>query len=130
MCINEERFMLKRIIIPYNSNLKQPSRELCKNMTDAERKLWLKIKRKQLKGFQFLRQRPIGNYIVYFYCPEAKLVIEVDGSQHLTPEGRESDRSRDVCLCSLGLRVLRFHDREVLTNINGVVTAIVDTLES
>ena len=71
-------------------------------MTDSERKLWSKIRRKQLKGFQFLRQRPIGNYIVDFSCPEAKLVIEVDGGQHFTETGIEKDNSRDKYLNSLG----------------------------
>jgi very-short-patch-repair endonuclease len=63
----------------YNTKLKKYSQELRKNMTDAERLLWSKLRRKQVKNFQFYRQRIIGNYIVDFYCPSSKLIIEVDG---------------------------------------------------
>ena len=119
--------MPKRQIIPYNPKLKERARELRKNMTDAERKLWTSIRRKQLNNFQFLRQRPIGNFIVDFYCPEANLVIEVDGGQHFTEEGQESDQSRDAFLKGLGLHVLRFNNHEVLKNIEGVVGDIIYT---
>ena len=97
-------------------------------MTEAERKLWKYIRRKQIQGKQFLRQRPIGQYIVDFYCPEAKLVIEVDGGQHFTSEGYESDQSRDAFLNGLDLRILRFNNTEVLTNIEGVVNEIENKL--
>jgi len=93
-------------------------------MTEAERQLWKYIRRKQIQGKQFLRQRPIGQYIVDFYCPEAKLVIEVDGGQHFTAEDQESDQSRDAFLNGLDLRILRFNNNEVLTNIEGVVNEI------
>jgi len=63
----------------YNVGLKKYSQELRKNMTDAEKLLWSKLRRKQPKGQQVYRQRIIGNYIVDFYCPKAKLVIEIDG---------------------------------------------------
>jgi len=71
----------------YNTNLKKYSQELRKNMTDAERLLWSKLRVKQLKGLQIYRQRIIGNYIVDFYCPKANLIIEIDGGQHYTDEG-------------------------------------------
>ena len=111
-------------MLPYNKNLKQYSRQLRGNMTDAERHLWTKIRMKQLKGYQFYRQKPVGDYIVDFFCPRAKLVIEVDGSQHFADEMTEYDRIRDEYLSSLGLRVLRFTNTEVLTNIEGVVESI------
>ena len=111
-------------MLPYNKNLKQYSRQLRENMTDAERKLWSKIRMKQLKGYQFYRQKPIGDYIVDFFCPRAKLVIEVDGSQHLSDEVTEYDRIRNEYFSSLGLRVLRFTNTEVLKNIAGVVESI------
>ena len=111
-------------MLPYNRNLKQHSRQLRENMTDAERHLWEKIRMKQLKGYQFYRQKPIGDYIVDFFCPRAKLVIEVDGSQHLSDEMTEYDRIRNEYLSSLGLRVLRFTNTEVLKNIAGVVESI------
>ena len=70
----------------YNPKLKKYSQELRKNMTDAERQLWSKLRGKQLKGLQIYRQRIIGNYIVDFYCPKANLIIEIDGGQHYTPQ--------------------------------------------
>jgi very-short-patch-repair endonuclease len=108
----------------YNGNLKQYARQLRKNMTDAERRLWAKIRMKQLKEYQFYRQKPIGDYIVDFFCPRAKLVIEVDGSHHLVGETIKYDRIRDEYLGSFGLRVLRFTNTDVLTRIEGVVERI------
>jgi very-short-patch-repair endonuclease len=116
-------------MLPYNKNLKQPSRQLRENMADAERHLWSKVRMKQLKGRQFYRQKPIGDYIVDFYCPKAKLVIEVDGSQHFSDEVTSYDRIRDECLSSLGLRVLRFTNTEVLTNAEGVLERISEHME-
>jgi very-short-patch-repair endonuclease len=108
----------------YNKNLKQLSRQLRENMTDAEKRLWAKVRMKQVKEHQFYRQKPIGDYIVDFFCPRAKLVIEIDGSHHFVGETIEYDRIRDDYLSSLGLRVLRFTNTEVLTNIEGVVESI------
>lgn len=115
-------------MLPYNKNLKQYSRQLRENMTDAERKLWAKIRRKQIKEYQFYRQKPIGDYIVDFYCPRAKLIVEIDGSQHLVGETIQYDRIRDDYLSSLGLRVLRFTNTDVLTNIKGVIERIEDEI--
>jgi len=117
-------------MLPYNRKLKQPAGQLRKNMTDAERQLWAKIRMKQLKGHQFYRQKPIGGYIVDFFCPGAKLVIEVDGSQHFTDEKAEYDRIRDEYLSSLGLRVLRFSNSDVMAHIEGVVKRIEETATS
>ena len=116
-------------MIPYNRNLKQYSRQLRGNMTDAERHLWAKIRMKQLKGYQFYRQKPIGDYIVDFFCPRAKLVIEVDGSQHFSDEMTEYDRIRNEYLSSLGLRVLRFINTDVVTHIERVVENIIENIE-
>ena len=116
-------------MLPYNVELKQRSRELRENMTDAERCLWARLRRKQLKGCQFYRQKPIGDYIVDFFCPRAKLVIEVDGGQHYSDEGSEYDRIRNEHLRSLGLRVLRFTNTDVLTRIEGVVESIIENME-
>lgn len=114
---------------PYNKNLKQPSRDLRKNMTDAEQLLWQRIRRKQILGLQFYRQKPILNFIVDFYCPKANLVIECDGGQHYTEEGLEADRVRDQALGQLGLNVLRFDNRQVLTEIDAVVEWIYCVVE-
>ncbi|MFC1949254.1 endonuclease domain-containing protein [Chloroflexota bacterium] len=111
-------------MLSYNKDLKQYSRQLRTSMTDAEKRLWAKIRMRQLKGHQFYRQKPIGDYIVDFFCPEAKLVIEVDGSHHLVGETIEYDRVRDEYLSSLDLRILRFTNNDVLTNIDGVVERI------
>jgi very-short-patch-repair endonuclease len=98
-------------------------------MTDAEIKLWAVIRMKQLEGFQFYRQRIIGSYIIDFYCPKAKLVIEVDGSQHYESEQIEEDRKRDDYLKIRGFKVLRFNDNEVLTNIEGVLENILENIQ-
>jgi len=112
----------------YNRNLKRYSSELRKNMTDAERHLWSKIRMRQINDCQFFRQRIIGDYIVDFFCPRAKLVIEVDGSQHESDEILEADRKRDEYLQNQGLTVLRFNDVEVLNNIEGVVENILENV--
>ncbi len=112
----------------YNTKLKGQSRWLRRNMTDAERLLWSKIRSKQLKGYQFYRQRIIGNYIVDFYCPKAKLVIELDGGQHYSKKGIEKDNIRDNYIDGQNLKVLRFSDRDVFENINGVVDKIYENM--
>ena len=109
---------------PYNKNLKQPARDLRNNMTDAELLLWSKLRRKQILGLHFYRQKPLLNCIVDFYCPSANLVIECDGSQHYTNEGLEADRIRDKALAQLGLKVLRFDNRQVLGEIDAVIEVI------
>lgn len=111
-------------MLPYNKNLKTLARELRKNMTDAERRLWSKIRRKQLKGCQFYRQKNIGDYIVDFYCPAAKLIVELDGGQHYSEKYREKDEARDKFLSGLGFKVLRFSNSDALKNIEGVVEEI------
>ena len=99
-------------------------------MTDAEIALWVKLRRKQLHGLQFYRQKPLGNFIVDFYCPAAQLVIEIDGGQHYTEDGAIRDGLRDAYLESLRLRVLRFSNIDVLTKMDGVIAAIVRHLET
>ena len=115
---------------PYNKNLKQPSRDLRNNMTDAEKLLWSKLRNNQILGLQFYRQKPLLNFIVDFYCPAANLVIECDGGQHFTDEGLEADRVRDEILVELGLVVLRFSNRQVLTEIDDVIELIFQTAQS
>ena len=112
------------VMQPYNKKLKQPSRDLRNNMTDAEQLLWQRLRRKQILGLQFYRQKPILNFIVDFYCPSANLVIECDGGQHYTAEGLEADRARDQALAQLGLNVLRFDNRQILTETDAVVDQI------
>ena len=75
----------------YNPALKPFSRDLRNSMTDAEQLLWSRLRRKQILGVQFYRQKPLANYIVDFYCAAANVVIELDGSQHYEPEHRAKD---------------------------------------
>ena len=93
-------------------------------MTEAEKRLWLKLRRKQLKGRPFYRQKIIGKYIVDFYCPKANLVIELDGGQHYSETVKAKDRTRDDVLREMGIKVLRFSDRDVFENIGGVMEGI------
>ena len=92
-------------------------------MTDSEQCLWSRLRRKQL-GILFYRQKPIGNYIVDFYAPQARLVIEVDGAQHLEEKHVLKDVQRDQYLKSQDLKVLRFNNLKVLQNIDGVMEVI------
>ena len=117
-------------MLPFNKKLKPLSRNLRSNMTDAERLVWSKIRKKQIADAQFYRQKNIGNYIVDLYCPKGNLVIEIDGSQHYEKEGMKKDRKRDNYLQSLDLTVLRFSDIDVLRNINGVLERIHEHLKS
>ena len=117
-------------MLPYNKALKQFARELRQNLTEAETFLWLRLRKKQLKGCQFYRQRIICNYIVDFYCPDAKLVIEIDGGQHYSEPGMVKDAERDCHLADLGLTVLRFSAREVFENTAGVLERIFERLSN
>lgn len=117
------------MLLPYNNNLKPFSRDLRHNMTDAEKKLWQKIKRKQILGVQFYRQRPIGSFIVDFYANFPKVAIELDGSQHYLPEQIQRDTERDNYLYYLGIFVLRFDNYSVLNNTEGVLEIIYTTVE-
>ena len=95
-------------------------------MTEAERHLWARIRDKQLRNLQFYRQKNIADYIVDFYCPAAKLILEVDGGQHYEAKGLEKDAARDEYLARLGFTVLRFSDSEVFENLDGVLEKIWD----
>ena len=112
----------------YHKKLKQPARLLRMNMTDAEQKLWYYLRRKQVLGVQFYRQKPLLAFIVDFYCPAAKLVIELDGSQHLAAKHQFKDQQRDDALAKLGLWVLRFDNRQVLLETDAVLVVIEDVV--
>jgi very-short-patch-repair endonuclease len=111
-------------MLRYKANLKQHARQLRKQMTESERVLWTRLRGKQLLGLQFYRQKPIDDYIVDFYSPKAKLIIEIDGSQHLDGPHAEKDTLRDERLRRLGLKVLRFNSRQVLEETEAVLEAI------
>jgi very-short-patch-repair endonuclease len=97
-------------------------------MTDAERALWARLRRRQVLGLKFRCQHPLGRYIVDFVCLERRLIIEVDGGQHLEQEGH--DRERSSWLESQGYRVRRFWNSEVLATIDAVVETIAMALEA
>ena len=111
-------------MLPYNPKLKTIARTLRKNMTDGERLLWSRLRGKQVLQVQFYRQKPLGDFIVDFYAPKARLVIEIDGSQHQQPEHTEKDFQRDAALADFGLKVLRFDSREVMTKTEAVMERI------
>jgi very-short-patch-repair endonuclease len=108
----------------YNPKLIERAKFLRKNSTPAEIMLWKRISRKQLLGFQFSRQRPIGEYIVDFYCHKLKLVIEIDGISHNSK--KEYDKARQEYLESLGLIVIRFSEKEARNNMDGVLLKIIN----
>jgi very-short-patch-repair endonuclease len=110
--------------LPYDAALVPRAKELRTNMTTAEKKLWYGY----LKTFKFkvLRQRPIDHFIVDFYCPTLKLVIEIDGDSHFTDEGKDYDQERTQRLEGHGLKVLRFTNHQVLQDFKNVCEAIQD----
>lgn len=114
---------------PYHSHLKPLSRTLRSNMTDAEQIMWKHLRGKQIHGVQFYRQKPLAGYIVDFYCASAKLVVELDGSQHLETENRANDIERSKVLAALGLDVLRFDNRQVMTELDSVLSMIADAVK-
>jgi very-short-patch-repair endonuclease len=102
------------------------ARTLRANATEAEQKLWSRLRKRQLDGFQFRRQYAIGPFFVDFICLEAKLVIEVDGSQHADREAQ--DQSRSAFLRINGYRALRFWNSEVMSDVDSVVERIAEVL--
>jgi very-short-patch-repair endonuclease len=96
-------------------------RRLRSEQTDAEKKLWWRLRNRQVAGCKFVRQEPIGPYICDFVCREERLVIEVDGGQHADSA---ADRVRDQWLVSHNYRVMRFWNNDVLSNIDGVLMTI------
>jgi very-short-patch-repair endonuclease len=111
-------------MLDYNIKLEARSRELRANMTDVEIILWSKLKSKQMNKTQFYRQKPIGNYIVDFYCPKYKLVIELNGSQHYSSSGQEYDLHRDSYLKAMGINVLRFTNYDVRNRLYAILKII------
>ena len=100
-------------------------RHLRKTLTDAENLLWSRLRRRQLGGFRFRKQHPIGAYVADFACVEQKLVVELDGSQHLDSR---HDAARDACLREHGFRVLRFWNNDALLRTDDVLSTILAAL--
>ncbi|MGC9954639.1 MAG: endonuclease domain-containing protein [Rhizomicrobium sp.] len=100
------------------------ARQLRRDQTDVERKLWFALRDRRFHGFKFRRQQPIGPYVADFICFEAKLVIELDGGQHGLAENEAADRARTKRLEADGFRVLRFWNNELNDNFDGVLDSI------
>lgn len=121
---------MKKFKIPVNSTLDKYAKENRKNMTDEEKKVWYQI----LRGHdpEFHRQRIIGNYIVDFYCPKLKLIIEIDGYQHFYEENKEYDSKRTEYFEKLGFYVLRFENTEIkkdFENVRYIINNVCESLE-
>ena len=112
----------------YRTTQRDFARNLREDATDAERKLWALLRRKRMK-LRFRRQQPIGPYVADFFCPSAKLIIELDGSQHADDEHRLKDARRTQWLESRGYRVLRFWNLDVLKTPEMVMETVAGVLE-
>jgi very-short-patch-repair endonuclease len=112
------------VVRSYETTLEPFARLLRSRMTDAEQWLWHKLRRNQILGVQFYRQKPLGPNIVDFYGPAVSIVIEVDGGQHHETDHAVRDCDRDLYLQRLGLDVLRFDNRQVLTHGSDVLEVI------
>jgi len=119
--------MKRRKIIPYNPKLKEYARKLRNNSTYTEVQLWNYLKGKQIRGYDFDRQRPIDNFIVDFYCKDLMLAIEVDGESHYG--NREKDQKREKRLNELGVTVLRFDDMEIVYELDKVLRKIEEWID-
>ena len=104
------------------------AKQLHRNMTPAEVKLWARLRAHRLEGVHFRNQHAIGNYVVDFCAPRKKLIIELDGSQHLEQE--EYDKERTEYLESKGYKVIRFWNKDVMKDINSVIRAIMQSVDS
>ncbi len=111
-------------MLQYGEDLKTRSRELRARMTDAEQMLWSRLRRKQIEGVQFYRQKPIAKFIVDFHAPRCGLVIEIDGSQHMDQTEKVRDEMRTTLLTAMGLKVLRFDNLQVLKETDAVLEVI------
>ena len=108
--------------------LRNFARSLRHNQTEAEKRLWKYLRSRELEGYKFCRQHPIGPYIVDFCCLNRKVIIEIDGGQHVMRKG--ADQKRTIFLEKKGFSVIRFWDNEVLQNTNEILGLILQRLSS
>ncbi len=110
---------MKKLYIPYNPKLVEIARENRKKPTQAEKKMWLKVlKSKQFEKYKFLRQKPLDNFIADFYCAKLMLAIEIDGDSHTRQ--KEYDILRSKKLDAYGIKVIRYTNDEIMSNLEGV----------
>ena len=115
--------MMSNYFLKYPKSTLSKARKLRRNMTEAERKLWRLLSGNRL-GVHFRRQVPLGPYVLDFLCLPARLVVELDGSQHYDKIGLAFDSKREAHLRAKGLKVLRFNNTEFFSNPNGVMQSI------
>lgn len=115
--------------LPYNLNLKPFGRKLRRNMTEPERKMWREILSRDQTGFRFNRQKPLLNFIADFYCSKLLLVVEIDGNQHYTKEGKAYDFQRTRAFEEYGIKVIRYSNKEVMENLEGVYLDLMESLK-
>ncbi|MFM5886043.1 MAG: endonuclease domain-containing protein [Novosphingobium sp.] len=108
------------------ADLKGFAREMRRNQTEPERRLWQSLRNSQLSGYKFRRQAGIGPFIADFMCPQRSFVVEVDGETH----DEDTDRRRDAALGRLGFQVLHVTNQDVMRNLDGVLTAILQALDA
>ncbi|GBE00167.1 hypothetical protein BMS3Abin07_02214 [bacterium BMS3Abin07] len=104
-------------------------KKLRRNMPQAEVLLWSRLKNKRLKDYRFRRQYSVGKYVIDFYCPKLKLAIEIDGESHFTEKAEIRDKLRQYIIESYGIEFMRFTNREIYENIDGVLLAIMERFE-
>jgi len=126
---NYNRVLILLMPLKYQGYLKRYSRSLRNNSTLGEIILWNELKQKKMKGYQFYRQKPLLEYIVDFYCPVLKLVIEIDGKYHTHGDDQINDDIRQERLETLGLRFLRFTEMEVRKRLGFVLECIEDFID-
>jgi len=107
-----------------DKNLKDLRRQNRSNLTPAEAELWKHLQNSKLDGRKFRRQHSVGNYILDFYCPQEELGIELDGRDHFTDNGYEADTKRTDYLNSLNIKIIRFENKEVFNQLEGVLEEI------
>ena len=102
------------------------ARQLRRNHTEAERRVWARLRARQLNGVKFRRQHPVGSFVVDFCCPERRVIVELDGGQHASRV--LEDQRRTTFLVQRGYRVLRFWDNDVITHIEAVIEQIANAV--
>lgn len=115
---------MRREIIPYNPVLKALAKKLRQNLTFSEVKLWQELRNGQVLGYDFDRQKPIGNYIVDFYCKDLQLALEVDGITHSDERIAVKDKNRQAALEALGISFLRFDALLIINKVGSVIREI------
>ena len=114
---------MPRRIVPTTS--RRFAKTMRQALTPAELRLWLRLRKPGIPGLRFRRQTPVGPYIVDFFCPQQRLIVEVDGDQHAYEVGAAHDARRDAWLRSLGYVVVRVGNRDVMSNVDGVCETII-----